>query len=176
MVLKVTTLKATYKLIEITPEYTIEGASATLEGNILTFNEIGEVTVTATYNGESVSRTYSGNPNNISFNSWEYNKAYVTNLNIGDTFTGEYLTTEVSGWKCGIIPISNVSSVIITGAGGSRPRLYCFVDAGNKVLQVASASYQAYNEWIDVPQGAKYLIVNISKNTAETGSLILLNS
>lgn len=58
-VLKIITLKATYYGIEVTPKYTIEGTAATLNGNILTFNEIGEVTVTATYNGESVSRTYS---------------------------------------------------------------------------------------------------------------------
>ena len=61
IVSKVITLKTTYDGIEVTPEYTIEGTAATLDGNILTFNEVGEVTVTATYNGESVSRTYSWN-------------------------------------------------------------------------------------------------------------------
>ena len=56
---KVTSLKATYDAVEVTPEYTVDGTVATIEDGVLTFSEVGEVTVTATYNGESVSRTYS---------------------------------------------------------------------------------------------------------------------
>ena len=57
---KVTTLKTTYDGIKVTPVYTVEGTAANIsEDGVLIFSEEGEVTVTATYNGESVSRTYS---------------------------------------------------------------------------------------------------------------------
>ena len=79
---KVTTLKATYDAIEVTPEYTIEGTAAILDGNILTFNEIGEVTVTATYNSESVSRTYSWDGSLVTIeNGVELNGAGITTSN-----------------------------------------------------------------------------------------------
>lgn len=53
--------------VNIVPEWSIDSDVATIEGNVLTFNTSGSVTVTATYEGVSVSETFSYIPDSIEY-------------------------------------------------------------------------------------------------------------
>jgi hypothetical protein len=85
-------------------------------------------------NGETVDVT-----NVITNSTTGYGYAYsVTNCEPGDQF------------------------MIVTGAGASAPRLWCFIDSSNNVLSVANANATANNTTITAPANAAKLILNSS--------------
>lgn len=51
-------LRCYYEGLPVLPEFSLVGDATITSDGLLTFNSVGEVTVTATYEGESVSRTY----------------------------------------------------------------------------------------------------------------------
>lgn len=163
-----------YKGQEVTPLWSVVSDVATIsESGILTFSNYGEAVVTATYNEESVSVTYEFISEVDLTSAMEINKAYKTDYSVGGTFTYTLVDSQYTkGWKTIIVDILDRNGIILTGQGGSSPRLYCYIDDSDKVLEVASATRVAQNEKFPKPSGAVKVIVSF--NPAMTNQQLIV--
>lgn len=91
----------------------------------------------------------------------------ATNQGVGQTI--DYTPVSNSPMSFVVYPCKIGQSFHIVGRGGSTPRLWCFVDASDKIVSVAEDGAIAYTPGIEVtaPADGK-LIVNTSK-TLDTG-------
>lgn len=92
---------------------------------------------------------------------------FVNNKNIKTAYdVGEIidLTPEdVSVYSYAIQEVSENDMILINGTGGSNPRIWCFIDNENRVVQVANSftSGKHYeNLVLNVPNGATKIIIN----------------
>lgn len=163
-----------YKRQEVTPLWSVVSDVATIsESGILTFSNYGEAVVTATYNEESVSVTYEFISEVDLTSAMEINKAYKTDYSVGGTFTYTLVDSQYTkGWKTIIVDILDRNGIILTGQGGSSPRLYCYIDDSDKVLEVASANRVVQNEKFPKPSGAVKVIVSF--NPAMTNQQLIV--
>lgn len=161
-VLKVTTLKATYDAIEVTPEYHIEGTVATIEDGVLIFNEVGEVTVTATYNGESISRTYSCiDVSDIQDITSRMTNGYsIPTPNVGNVHP--YTTTIEVNTSSIVLDTTDIGYLYINGQGGKTALLWCFTDENNIVISKATETLLMRNEILNIPSNAKKVVINLT--------------
>lgn len=65
-----------------------------------------------------------------------------------------------------ILECNSFSKITITGLGGTIPRLWCFVDAYDRIISQASDKLSATNLTLDVPSNAAKVILNFNKSTA----------
>lgn len=70
------------------------------------------------------------------------------------------------------VSVAEGDVLYLTGHGGSSPRLWCFVDAENKILSVSDGSITADSLRLIVPNGASRLIANVVLANAYSLSLI----
>lgn len=77
----------------------------------------------------------------------------VVNLTVNDS----------SGWRCAVIDCSYLDSFKIKGEGGVSPRLWCFIDAENKIISHAENSLNPQTAiTLVAPLPAKKIIVNVT--------------
>lgn len=87
-----------------------------------------------------------------------------TNYAVGTTIDLTNFGTNPS-FNCFIADIpEDASAIIVSGTGGSAGRLWAFLDQNNVLLSVADASITLSNESLQIPEGAKKVVVNT--NTA----------
>lgn len=60
---------------------------------------------------------------------------------------------------------------ILTGAGGSNPRLWAFANSDWEIISVSEASARATNQVIIAPENAEYIIINNDKRIVNSASL-----
>lgn len=95
----------------------------------------------------------------------ENDKAYNTALSVGSTFTYGLVDSQWTvGYKTIVLDLANIGKVRVTGRGGNAPRLYCFIDANDKVLSVASAQQQASALELSIPASATKVIISFQPN------------
>lgn len=153
-----------YEGKEVSPLWSVESDVATItEEGVLTFSDYGEAVVTATYNDMSSSVTVVFTKETDFTSEMEINKAYKTDYSVGGKFTYTYVESSyTSNWRTIIIDMEGYSGVRLTGKGGSAPRLYCYVDSEDFVLEVAASGRVARNESFPKPQNAVKVIVSFN--------------
>lgn len=77
-----------------------------------------------------------------------------------------------SNYKYAIVECNADDEFIVNGVGGSSPRLWCFIDSENNVLENSSDSFRAESYNIKAPTNASKLIVNINKSSSTNPFLI----
>lgn len=72
-----------------------------------------------------------------------------------------------SDWACAVMPCQPGDVFTVTGAGGTKPRLWAFVDANTpaNVLSKANAGVVSDNLEIEAPANAAYVVFNTRTNT-----------
>ena len=87
------------------------------------------------------------------------NQTIDLDYNIGEVVSNLYFNA-TDEWSHCRVDVSGVSQVLIKAHGGNRPRAYGFLDEDNILLAVADANASFDNYLLDVPSGAKTLIIN----------------
>lgn len=154
---------------EVSPLWSVESdvATITTEG-ILTFNDYGKAVVTATYNDMSSSVIVQYTKETDFTSQMEINKAYKTDYSIGEKFTYTLVDSSyVSNWRTIIINMKEYNGVRLTGRGGNAPRLYCYIDSNDFVLEVAEQQRVANNESFPKPQNAAKVIISFNPEMKE---------
>lgn len=87
----------------------------------------------------------------------------VVNLTVNDS----------SGWRCAVIDCSYLDLFSIKGEGGGNPRLWCFIDADNKIISQAVASLNPQTAiTLVAPLNAKKIIVNVTSASYNSSSSV----
>lgn len=101
--------------------------------------------------------------------SWIDGYQIYTNEGVGNTCA--YNTFASASFRCIKGECVAGQKILITaGSGGNSPRLWCFLDASNKILSVADANATADNLEVTAPTGAKYFVLN---DTLKAGNAYL---
>lgn len=166
---KIKRLVCKYAGEEVSPLWSVESdvATITTEG-ILTFNDYGKAVVTATYNDMSSSVIVQYTKETDFTSQMEINKAYKTDYSIGEKFTYTLVdSSQVSNWRTIIINMKEYNGVRLTGRGGNAPRLYCYIDSNDFVLEVAEQQRVAKNESFPKSQNAVKVIISFHPEMEE---------
>jgi hypothetical protein len=159
---QITQLSSLFDGQDIDAVYETDSSNVIIDNGVMSFIKDGSVNVTASYNEKRISKTYiyiKSSPIDIT-GSMEINKAYVTNLSVGDTFTGQVVDSSYTqGARTIIQYVADAAGVRLTGLGGTSPRLYCFLDNSDRVITVADAGREADNETFYKPLGAVKVVV-----------------
>lgn len=62
--------------------------------------------------------------------------------------------------QCVIIPCNTNDELVVSGAGGTAPRLWCFLDADNKVISCSSANATADKLKLTIPLNTAKVVLN----------------
>lgn len=84
----------------------------------------------------------------------------TTSGNVGDTVSNGY--TSVINYKSIAKQINEGDMFIVSGTGGSNPRLYAFLDKDEKIILNAKVNLTATDLFLIAPVGAKKIIINSS--------------
>ena len=95
---------------------------------------------------------------------WTSGKNIYTNQGIGNVCPKTLNSS--SAWRCIVFTVQAGATYIVNGQGGSSPRLWCFLDAEDKILSVCVQDKTYANDSLVLtpPEGATQLIIN-SKNS-----------
>lgn len=93
-----------------------------------------------------------------------YPGAYLADAGGVGSTVAIYSPVFTSGWNCYMAPCSEGDTVIVNGTGGASPRLWAFVDADYKILEVAAASASASNLEKSAPANSAFVIINDKTN------------
>lgn len=91
--------------------------------------------------------------------SWVNGGYIATNVGVGQAVNTSQVVS-ANWYQYAIIPCSAGMSFAINGAGGTTPRLWCFVDSDNKVISVAQAEVTKTDLLLIAPATANKLILN----------------
>lgn len=98
--------------------------------------------------------------------TWTDGKQIYTNEGVGNTCKLSTYNTE--SYRCLNVDITEGQKVLITNAsGGSSPRLWCFLNASNVILDVADANSVAENLELTAPEGTAKIIINDNRKLGE---------
>ena len=98
----------------------------------------------------------------------EINKAYKTDYYVGEIFTYTLVDSSYTqNWRTIIINMETYTGVRLTGRGGNGPRLYCYIDSNDFVLEVAEQQRVAENESFPKPQNAVKVIISFNPKMSE---------
>ena len=109
--------------------------------------------------------------------SW-VEKYYInTGLNIGDNLTDNLNSPVASAtWRYLIIDCQENDIFTITGTGAGKPRLWCFIDNGSLILDVATPNIIGNNLIISAPPNARRLIVHDNTGIGQVYQATSLNN
>lgn len=102
--------------------------------------------------------------------TWVEGKQVYTNEGVGNTCN--YRVYDSSGFRYIKTPCSPQSKIYFDGTlqGGNSPRLWCFLNANNVILSVATASELLTNSEIQAPDNAAWVVLN---DKLGTGSVFI---
>ena len=109
--------------------------------------------------------------------SWIEQYYINTGLNIGANLTNNLNSPVASAtWRYLIIDCQENDIFTITGTGAGKPRLWCFIDNGNLILDVATPNIVGNNLIISAPQNARRLIVHDNTGVGQVYQATSLNN
>ena len=92
---------------------------------------------------------------------------YVTNGTTFDINTRPSVVADTY-WQSVVIPCAAGEGFILSGTGGSQPRLYAFVGSDGTILLKSASGYSADSLNVIAPEGSAYLVINNNDSTKES--------
>ena len=87
------------------------------------------------------------------------------------------INTSSTAWRCAVIDCSYLDNFVIKGEGGASPRLWCFIDAEDKIISQSAASLNPADPiTLIAPLSAKKIIVNVTSSSYNSSSSVFNKS